>query len=152
MTKNTFLTELEIILDEARIGTLTTVDTEGYPRQRWMTPTILKDRGGTLYALTARHFEKVRHIENNPKVEWNIQTRLLDKIVTLRGQVNLIDNSMLKTEVLEAIGPRLHVFWRINTDPSSMIILETIIESGSIFYPLKGIRQKADFRSETGDE
>ena len=73
------------------------------------------------------------------------QTRLLDKVVTVNGLVNVVDNSAMKAEVVEGIGRRLNVFWRINTDASKLIVLETIVQEGSFFVPMKGTRELVTF-------
>ena len=52
--------------------------------------------------------------------------------------MNIIDDPMFKAEVMQAIGPRLTVFWKLNKDPGSLVVLETVVEQGVSFVPLKG--------------
>ncbi len=145
MTKTGFMQELENLLDGSHSAVLATVGKENNPTMRWMTPTVIRGRTGALYAVTSRNFAKREHLAKNPKVQWMVQSRSLDKILTLNGQVNVIENSAMKAEVLEAIGPRLPVFWRVNPDPDALIVLETIIEEGSMFIPMKGMRDSVSF-------
>jgi len=149
MTKNEFLKKLENIIETAKIGILATVDETGCPYTRWMTPGFIRERAGVLFALTSRDFRKIRHLEKNPRVQWQFQTRTLDQIINLRGLLTIIDNSALKTEVIEGIGSRLNVFWKLNDDPSSLLVLETIIESAEIFYPMKGEKESLVFGGST---
>ena len=145
MTKNQFMAELENILADSKTAVFATADTENQPYVRWMTPAIIRDRPGTIYAVTSPEFRKHAHLESNPKVQWMFQTRLLDRIATVRGVVNILDTSTLKSEVLESIGPRLNVFWKVNEDPSKLVVLETVIFEGSFFMPMKGVRETIAF-------
>lgn len=138
MEKKEFLKSMEEIINNSKVGILATVDNEGNPHMRWMTPGFLSGRDGTLYAVTSKSFTKINQLEKNPNIEWQFQTKTLDKIATVKGFINLIDNSALKMEVIESIGSRLSIFWKLNEDPSSLIVLETVITSGQIFIPLKG--------------
>ena len=133
-----FLIEVEGLLEESMTGLLTTVDGEGKPHIRWMTPTLLKDRPGALYAVTAKDFAKSEQLAENPFVEWMIQGRDLMRIAHISGRVNLIENPSLRREVLEIIGPRLRVFWNVNHDTANLIVLETVMERGKFFIPMKG--------------
>lgn len=145
MKQSDFLIELDMIMDEVKTGLLATVDGEGKPHMRWMTPTILKDRSGAIYAITSKNFAKREQLDKNPKVEWMFQSRSLNKIIYIDGSVNLIDNSSMRNEVLEVVGPRLRVFWNVNTDETSLIVLETVMESGLMFLPMKGIKEQVKF-------
>ncbi len=145
MKQNDFIAELDEMIEDARAGLLATVDTNGAPHMRWMTPAILKDRSGALYAVTSRNFAKREQLSENAKVQWMFQSRSLNKIIYIDGMINLVDNSSMLNEVLEVVGPRLRVFWNINTDESSLIVLETILEGGTLFLPMKGLREKVSF-------
>ena len=145
MKQNDFIAELDEMIEDARAGLLATVDTNGAPHMRWMTPAILKDRNGALYAVTSRNFAKREQLSENAKVQWMFQSRSLNKIIYIDGMINLVDNSSMLNEVLEVVGPRLRVFWNINTDESSLIVLETVLEGGTLFLPMKGLREKVSF-------
>lgn len=145
MKQNDFLAELDGMIEDAKAGLLATVDSEGAPHMRWMTPAILKDRNGAVYAVTSRNFAKKEQLSGNTKVQWMFQSRSLNKIIYLNGTVNLVDNSSMLNEVLEVVGPRLRVFWNVNTDESSLIVLETVMEEGTLFLPMKGVREKVRF-------
>ncbi|WP_319562470.1 pyridoxamine 5'-phosphate oxidase family protein [Marispirochaeta sp.] len=145
MTKSAFMQELENMLDIAKTAILATVSGDGIPAMRWMTPTVIRGRSGALYAVTSRTFAKSEHLTKNANVQWMIQSKSLDKIVTVTGKVNVIENSAMKAEVLEAIGPRLPVFWRVNPDPANLVVLETILTEGTVFTPMKGSKDTAKF-------
>jgi len=141
MDKNEALSLLESLVEEAQVAILSTVDTDGRPAMRWMTPAVVKGRPGSLFAVTSPHFRKVKHIESHPDVEWMIQTRDLNRIVNVRGRISPVDNPSLKSEVLEGIGKRLDIFWRVNRKVE-FLVLETVITEVSLFRPLE---QKREF-------
>ena len=145
MDQKGFSALVERIIDEAKAALLATVDADGRPHVRWMTPAVLPGRPGAIYAVTSPEFRKSRHLAANPKAQWIFQTKLLDRIATVNGLVNVVDNSAMKAEVLEGIGRRLTVFWKVNTDPSKLVVLETVIESASYFEPMRGKRELIDF-------
>jgi general stress protein 26 len=142
MTKTEILGALDEIIDHAQVGVLATTDQDGRPSMRWMTPAQVRGRQGYLYAVTSPGFRKIRHIESQPGVEWMFQTPDLNRIVTVRGRISILDNPQLKSEVLESIGRRLEVFWRVN-DKTEFVVLETAIEQVSIFDTMKRHRESA---------
>lgn len=132
---------LERLVRVTKVGLFTSVDHEGYPHSRWMTPTVLKDRSGYLYAITAPDSPKAKQVEDHGRVEWTFQSTVLNEIFTLNGQVRLIMDAQIKAEVIEAIGPNLQIFWRVNQDSKNFVVLETEIEQISVFYPMKNERR-----------
>lgn len=145
MKQGDFLFELEEMIDDVKTGLLATVDGDGRPQMRWMTPAVLKDRSGALYAVTSKDFAKREQLDESPLVQWMLQSRSLDKILYVDGSVNVVENSSMLNEVLEVVGPRLRVFWNVNPDETSLVVLETVLESGTVFLPMKGIREQATF-------
>ena len=145
MDRKKFTALLDGIIDDAKTAVLATVDPDGHPHMRWMTPTLLGDRPGAIYAVTSPDFAKIAHLSANPKAQWMFQTRLLNRIATANGLVNVIDNSAMKAEVIEGIGRRLNVFWRVNKDPSKLVVLETVLEHAFYFEPMKGVREDISF-------
>jgi pyridoxamine 5'-phosphate oxidase len=140
MDKTELMGALDAIIDEAQVGILATTDPDGAPAMRWMTPTQVRGRQGYLYALTSPDFRKIRHLEKNPAVEWMFQTTDLNRIVTVKGQISIVDNPQLKSEVQESIGRRLEIFWRVNKK-TDFVVLETRMEQISLFQPMKQRRE-----------
>lgn len=151
MDANAILEVMEEVIDDAHTGVLTTVDSQGRPRSRWMTPTVIRGREGYVYAVSVPSFRKSVDIEANPRVEWMFQTRSLNQIVNARGRAHLIDNPALKSDVLESIGGHMTVFWRINPDIADFVVIETVLEELEYFQPTKGRRFVASVKSEKGD-
>jgi pyridoxamine 5'-phosphate oxidase len=145
MNQRELMAEVETILEDAKTAILSTVDGNDRPHVRWMTPVVLRERFGALFAVTSPSFEKVRQLKAHAEVEWMLQTRSLNKIVTLKGVVNLLDNVSIRSEVLEAVGPRLNVFWRVNTDERDLLVLETVIREAIFWAPMKGVREVISF-------
>lgn len=139
------LDAMERVLEKSGIAILATVDSDGKPHVRWMTPAVVRGRDGCLYAVTSPDFHKATEADGNPAVEWLIQTKSLDEIVTVRGRMSVVDEAAAKAEVLEAIGGKLGVFWKMNPDESKLVVLETAIEEILLLKPTSGKRSSARF-------
>jgi general stress protein 26 len=137
---------VEVLLDETKIAVMATIDPEGCPCVRWMTPTIIKDRPGTIFAVTSSGWEKVCHISDHPAVEWMFQNRGITKIVNVRGKVNVLDNPQIKNEVIEKVGRWLTSFWTLNLEPENLIVLETVIEQAEVLEPTTGHKTLVKFK------
>jgi pyridoxamine 5'-phosphate oxidase len=146
MNEIEFTSLLDTLIEDAKTAVLATVDNEGRAHMRWMTPTLLSGRPGAVYAVTSPDFKKIAHLSENPNGTWMFQTRLLNRIATVSGPINVIDNSAMKAEVIEGIGRRLNVFWRVNKDPSKLVILETVIEQAEYFEPMKSVVTRVNFK------
>ena len=141
MTREELLAELERILSSAHTAVLATVDADGNPHMRWMTPALIRGRAGVVFAVTSPRFAKANQIRRNPVVEWMFQPATLETIISIRGRINLLDNPSIRKEVLEVLGPHLRTFWKVNPDVQDLLVLETVIEKASCFFPLSGERE-----------
>ncbi|NLN41018.1 MAG: pyridoxamine 5'-phosphate oxidase family protein [Clostridiales bacterium] len=145
MYKYEFFNCLDSLIADAKTAILATVDDDGRPKMRWMTPTTLKDRQGFIYSVAAKNSKKIDELSKNPKVEWMIQSRALDRIINIKGHINIIDNPSMKTEILQSIGKRLNVFWKINLENTEFVVLETVLEEAVYFEPMKGRTERIGF-------
>ena len=125
------------LLDSVRVGVLCTLNEEGYPHCRWMTATTLPRVQGSLFADSTAGSPKVQELERCDRVQWSFQSPTLREIVYLRGRAAVVNNPGLKAEVLEALGPNLATFWRINPDPAKLVVIETVIEKAKLFRPME---------------
>jgi len=148
MTKTEIVAALDEIIDAAQVAVLATIDPEGRPAMRWMTPAMVRGRPGYLYAVSSVECRKVHHLQSCPAVEWLFQTPELNRIVAVQGRMSVIDNPQLKSEVLESIGPRLEVFWRTNEKKTDFIVLETVIDQISLYQPMKPLQDTVLFGEE----
>lgn len=144
MTPHEMLAKLDEVLAKAKTGVLATVGKNQQPHMRWMTPAVLKGRPGCLYAVTSPSFAKLLDLRENPKVQWMIQTPSLREICAVDGILTAIDNPALKSEIIEAIGRILFVFWKVNPQ-SEFIVLETRITQATYFCPMKGVKETVTF-------
>ena len=143
MESKAMLDAVERILEKSHVAVMSTVDSEGRPRSRWMTPAVVRGRRGFLYTVSAPHFDKIEQIKKNSAVSWLLQTRPLDEVLEVVGKAQGIDNPALKSEVLEAIGGHLTTFWRVNPDETELIVVETVIEEMTYLEPMKGKKVRA---------
>lgn len=146
MNDHEIMNIIEAILDDAKAGVLATKGTDGTPHMRWMNSAVLKGHPGVIFAVSSRRYRKVMDIEAYPGVEWMFQTRDINHIVNLRGKVNIIDNPSLKSEVLQTLGRRLRMFWKISEQDMDFVVLETVIEEATYFRPLKGEKKTVRFK------
>lgn len=145
MNQKELFSKVQQLLDDAKTAVLSTVDTDGGPHMRWMTPGILRSRPGVIFAVTSPSFAKVAQLTNNPEVEWMFQNRSLTEVVNLRGRINVLDNPSLKTEVIQAVGRRLTVFWRAAQENTDFLVLETVPISAQYMMPMRGVKEIVTF-------
>lgn len=143
MEYHEILSAVRALIDEVKFGILATVDADGAVWQRWMSPVIIPRMPDSLFCVSSLKFRKISQIEAHAKVSWIFQTPSLERIATLWGTASIMHEPMLSAEVMEAIGPRLRVFWKYSENPSDMAVIETRIEEFEYFVPLRGIKGKA---------
>lgn len=144
MEINALFAAMERIIDDSRAAVLSTVDADGKPHGRWMVPAVLRGNRGALYAVTSPRFHKIEQLAANPRVSWLIQSKSFDEVVEVSGTALVIDNPILKSDVLEALGNRLTTFWHVTPDESELVILETMIERIDYLNPVDGTHKTAD--------
>lgn len=141
MDPRSMMDTLERVLDRSKIAVLATVESDGKPHMRWMTPGLVRGRDRCLYAVTSGRHRREYETGENAAVEWMIQSRSLDEILTVTGLMRVIDNPSVKAEVLEAIGRHLASFWKQNPDEADMVVLETVIDEIRYTRPATGERK-----------
>jgi pyridoxamine 5'-phosphate oxidase len=141
MDKREILTQIGRIIDDVKTGLLATVSEAGKPTMRWLTPALLRGRTGALYNITASNTDKTTHLRLHPEVQWIFQTTALDRIITVDGRVNIVENPSIRSEVLEMVGAKLEAFWKITEDERDLLVLETIIDKATYYVPMKGTKE-----------
>jgi len=145
MEQQSFMGILEKIIDDSNAGILSTSDVNGVTHMRWMTPILIRGRKGVIYSVTSQNSRKVEQILQRPEVTWMIQTRSLDQVVTIYGKTNVLENPSIKSELLETVGKKLTMFWKINEDLDEFVVLETVIEKAVYYKPMKALFNTVDF-------
>jgi pyridoxamine 5'-phosphate oxidase len=145
MDSREMMNRVGAIIDAHGTGVLATVDGDGNPHMRWLTPTLLRERPGALYAITAPRFSKVAQVRTHARVEWMFQTPSLDEVISVRGTINAVENPSLRAEVLEILGQRLHTFWKLAHDARDLVVLETVVEEATRFLPMDGRKDVVRF-------
>jgi pyridoxamine 5'-phosphate oxidase len=148
MIKHEILTIIESMIDETHAAVLSTVDSSGAPHSRWITPGILEERTGVIFMISGSNLSKVDQIKGNPYVNMLFQTKSLDKVVSVEGKVNIVENPSIRSEVLECVGKHLHAFWKINSPEKEIVVLELIIEQATLSIPLRGSKLTVKFAGE----
>ena len=140
-----FLNELNTILERYGTGLFTTLNHEGFPVTRWMTPFFLKEWKNSLFTVSAVPSAKVEQIEARGEVSFLFQPPSREKIINLTGIARVDRNYALLAEALESLGGRMKTFWTVNNNPENLVVIETSLISGSIFYPFKSERYEVSF-------
>jgi general stress protein 26 len=138
MTETELQRRLEDIVSVAKAAVYATNVSGKPPQLRWVTPAFLRDHPGAIYFVTFPGSRKVKQTRADSSVSWSFQTPSLDCIVQVHGTAVVLENAALASEVLEQVGPRLSVFWRVTPDQHRLTVIETTIESAEIFHPMKG--------------
>lgn len=146
MRKQELMGHVDRIIEMAKTAMLVGIDAQGHPFGRWMTPTLIKDRPFSLFSVSAADSAKVKHLETHPHVEWVLQSPCLREVIHLRGRLNIVDHASLCSEVMECISPRLTVFWKVNVETTRFVVLETVLDEGVYYLPMKDTRQAVSFQ------
>lgn len=150
MTIQEMMNKIRQLLEDSKAGVLATVAEDGYPHMRWMTPVLLDEWPDALFAVTSPGSLKAAQLGKDTKVEWLLQGKTLQEVVVVKGRINLIDNPSVKANLMETVGQRLAVFWKINPNTDS-VVLETVIEEASLFIPMKNERHMVKFSGGDAD-
>jgi general stress protein 26 len=145
MEKREILGYIARIIDEAKAAVFATIDEGGMPQTRWMTPALLHDREGAVYAVAHRTSRKVHHLGAKPHAQWIFSSPALDRVAVIDGRVNVVDNPSIRSEVLEAVGERLRAFFKMYNDERDLLVLETVIERAQYYLPMKGMKETVTF-------
>lgn len=148
MNRHEIMGIIRSLIDQTHTAVMSTVDEHCIPHLRWITPGCTEEKTGSIFLISDSHFSKIFQIKNNPKVEMMFQTASLDKIVNVTGTVEIIDNPLIRSEVLECVGKHLHAFWNITIPERDLVALELVIEKVVMYNPQKGTKTTVDFSSE----
>jgi general stress protein 26 len=91
------------VVNQAFIGLLTTVDSNGVPQARWMGSALVTGSPWMLYTLTARGSRKIAQIAQNPNVTWVFSTPECADVATLFGQAHVLSSPMVAQSVWDRL-------------------------------------------------
>ena len=149
MDQHQLLTKIETLIEESKVGLLATTDQNDKPRVRWMTPTIMPNRGASIFAFTASEAMKIQDIQYQPEVKWLIQTADLTEVVSLRGETYIVNNPALKAEVMEILIPQTTKLWTPDLYSVDTVILETVIREATYYRPRENYEETVVFKTRT---
>ncbi len=145
MDKAKLASIIDSLLAETKTAVLSTVTQEGVPQIRWMTPTLLPSRPGSLFCLTSSNSLKALSIRNSNWISWMVQNRALTTIVNLQCRAFVINDPTIQQEVIDEIGRYIRVLWHLNTDPADLCVIESVIVHATYFLPMEGKKEFIDF-------
>ena len=132
---------IDSLVDDAKTAVLATVDGKGAPRLRWITPGNITDRPGYLYIITAVEFAKVSQAREHPPASMLLQSRNLDKVLHLQGELAVLENPVIRNATLEKVSPMLTAFWKTGSTDRELIVLEFRITEAVYYVPMAGTRE-----------
>jgi len=149
MTPTELLGEVDRILEESKTALLATVDADGRPQLRWMTPRRLRGRPRSLYTVTELGAPKIAELRRDPRVTWLVQRASLSQVITLRGRAGVVEDPTLLNEFLEAAGKDLFMVWHLNPARArpQLAVVETVLEDASCFDATLGSTATFTFES-----
>jgi len=142
MSMYALMSEIDSLIDDAKAAVLATVDAEGRPQIRWITPGTISERPGFLFIITSDAFAKVAQATEHPKASIQLQTRSLDKVLNLQGSLSVLTNPSIRSETLERIGKRLHAFWKLPASRRELVVLEFTITQAVMYDPQNGVKHE----------
>ncbi len=145
MNQHEMLTKIEALIEESKVGLLATTDSQGKPRVRWMTPTIIPNRGNAIYCFSEEDAMKILDIQHEAEVKWLIQTNDLTEVVSARGETYIANNPALKSEVLEILIPQTTKLWTPNISETETVVLETVIREATYYRPRENMQVTVKF-------
>jgi general stress protein 26 len=148
MTKNKVMEIIQDCIENSRAAVLASVDHNGHPDMRWVTPGCVRERFDAIYIVSESHFSKVKQLTENPAATMMFQTVSLDKVITVYGKVNIITAPSIIAETLECVGKHLHAFWNLKHGKRDLVVIEFLIEHARFYHPLNGSMEIVSFGSE----
>jgi general stress protein 26 len=145
MDKAEFRVKFRELLEEVGSGILATNGIDGSPSLRFVTPVPLDRDFSTIYCLSHPDSYKIKEIEKDPKVSWMFQAGKTRDIYNLKGECQVLDSPRLISEIMEQLGTRLTTFWKVNADPSEVIVLETVLKTAVVFNAASGEKSIIEF-------
>ena len=126
------------ILLESPFAVLTTVDEEGRPHARWMSPIFASGSIKVFHSLAAPRSRKVAHLEKNPNVSWLFTGPAFDEVVALHGTALAESDPLLRAEIWEAMPEKQRAFILKNDDNLDFAIIVTEVRSVEYSRPRRG--------------
>lgn len=145
MDKGDFQKKFIELLEEVGSGILASNGVDGSPSLRFVTPVPLERDFSAIYCLSHPESYKVGEIRKDPKVSWMFQSRKSGDIYNIKGECQILENPRLISEIMEELGTRLTTFWKVNPDPSEVIVLETVIKTAIVFNAGTGEKSIIEF-------
>ena len=132
---------IDSLIEDAKAAVLATVDKKGRPHLRWITPGSIADRPRFLYMITAQTFEKVAQAREHPQATMLLQSRHLDKVLHLQGELAVLENPVIRNATLERVSPMLNAFWKTGSPDRELIVLEFRITEAVFYRPMSGTKE-----------
>ena len=148
MSTNRLMSLIDSLIEDAKAAVLATVDSNGVPRLRWITPGSIADRPGYLYIITAHDFDKVAQAKAHPEASILLQSRQLDRVLHLQGVLMVLENPVIRNTTLERVSPMLTAFWKTGAPDRELIVLEFEILEALFYLPMSGVKEKLSIDGE----
>ena len=122
------------IVNNARVGLLTTVDADSVPHARWMGIGALVEGVRVLYTVSRADARKVRQIEARPEVCWVFSEPGYRRIATLYGRAYPDHSPILRQKVWDHVFDR-HLLYCLQREECELVVLATIVDRVELSWP-----------------
>lgn len=140
-----FFSEVDSVLGESYLSVLSNSGADGNVNARWMAVTRISEDDYNFYAVTDPMSSKCISLEMNPDAHLMLQTPDLRTVISISGEVSVIDNPSLRAQIMEKMGSKLSTFWKVS-GASDFVALEIRVKSGEVYTPMKGVRKHIDLQ------
>lgn len=128
------------LIDGRHFGVLTTVDADGAPHARWMA-TLSFDAFPRLLTLTGGSSSKLRHIRENPRVQWMFSNEDLTLVLNLSGRARIFtDTRSIKLAWKEVKDKSRAYFLNHFAGKPAIAVIETTVERIEYLSAENGLR------------
>jgi general stress protein 26 len=91
------------VVNEAFLGLLTTVGSDGVPCSRWMGSAVIGNNLSSVYTLTPSGTRKLAHLAHNDNVCWVFSSPEFSDVVTLIGKARVLRSPMVAQQVWDRL-------------------------------------------------
>ena len=134
LKRSEVLAQATEIVNNARVGLLTTVDPEGVPHARWMGVGALVQGVRVLYTISRADGRKIAQIENNAAVCWVFTEEKYRRVATLYGRAYPDHSPILRQKVWDQVFDR-HLLYCLQRDDCDLVVLTTLVDRVEVFHP-----------------
>lgn len=120
------------VVNNVRVGLLTTVDADNRPHARWMGIGALVEGVRVIYTISRSGARKLQHLEAHPEVCWVFSEPGYRRVATLHGRAYPDSSPLLRQKVWDHVFDR-HLLYCLQHEECEIIVLTTIVDRVELY-------------------